>query len=47
MSNDPHDLGDVRIRPATPADAQAITVAHLDSIRSLGIAFYPSDVVEA
>ena len=47
MGGDPHDLGDVRIRPATPADAQAITLAHLDSIRSLGPAFYPADVVEA
>ena len=47
MGGDPHDLGDVCIRPATPADAQAITLAHLDSIRSLGPAFYSADVVEA
>ena len=47
MGDDPHGPGDVRVRPATPADAQAITLAHLDSIRSLGPAFYPSDVVEA
>ena len=47
MGGDPHDLGDVCIRPATPADAHAITLAHLDSIRSLGPAFYPADVVEA
>ena len=47
MGGDPHDLGDVCIRPATPADAQAITLAHLDSIRSLGLAYYPADVVEA
>ena len=47
MGNDPQDLGDVRIRPAQPADAEAITLAHLDSIRSLGPAFYPSEVVEA
>jgi len=47
MESDAHDVGDVRIRPATPADAQAITLAHLDSIRSLGPAFYPGDVVES
>ena len=47
MGNDRQDLGDVRIRGAQPADAEAITLAHLDSIRSLGPAFYPSDVVES
>ena len=47
MRNDRRDLGDVRIRPAQPADAEAITLAHLDSIRSLGPAFYPPEVVEA
>ena len=46
MGSDAHDLGDIRIRPGTPADAQAITIAHLDSIRSLGPAFYPSDILE-
>ena len=35
------------IRAAQPADAEAITLAHLDSIRSLGPAFYPSEVVES
>ena len=47
MRHDRRDLGDVQIRPAQPADAEAITLAHLDSIRSLGPAFYPSEVVEA
>jgi GNAT superfamily N-acetyltransferase len=41
------DFGDFRIRPAIPADAQAITLAHLDSIRSLGPVFYPEGVVQA
>jgi hypothetical protein len=47
MRNDRRDLGDVQIRPAQRADAQAIMLAHLDSIRSLGPAFYPSEAVEA
>jgi putative acetyltransferase len=33
-------------RPAHPGDAEAIALAHLDSIRSIGPAFYPPDVVE-
>jgi hypothetical protein len=41
MGNDRHDLADVRIRPAHRADAEAIMLAHLDSIRSIGPTFYP------
>jgi putative acetyltransferase len=37
----------VLIRRAGPADAAAIAAAHLDSIRSIGPAFYPPDVVDA
>ena len=33
-------------RPARPEDAPAISVAHLDSIRSIGPAYYPPDAVE-
>ena len=33
-------------RPACLEDAAAISVAHLDSIRSIGAAYYPPDVVE-
>ena len=33
-------------RPACLEDAAAISVAHLDSIRSIGPAYYPPDVVE-
>jgi putative acetyltransferase len=33
-------------RRAHPGDAEAIALAHLDSIRSIGPAFYPPDVVE-
>ena len=40
-------LGEVQTRRAHPEDAQAIALAHLDSIRSIGPTFYPSDVVEA
>jgi putative acetyltransferase len=40
----PHD---VQIRRAHAGDAEAIALAHLDSILSLGPAFYPPDVVEA
>jgi putative acetyltransferase len=39
--------GEVQTRLAHPRDAVAIASAHLDSIRSIGPAFYPSDVVEA
>ncbi len=36
----------VRVRPARPADAEAIAAAHIDSIRTLGPSFYPPDIVE-
>jgi putative acetyltransferase len=39
--------GDVETRRAHPPDAEAIALAHLDSIRSIGPAFYPPNVVEA
>jgi putative acetyltransferase len=39
--------GDIHTRQARPSDAEAITLAHLDSIRSIGPAFYPPDVIEA
>jgi GNAT superfamily N-acetyltransferase len=39
--------GQVQTRRAHSGDAQAIASAHLDSIRSIGPAFYPPDVVEA
>jgi putative acetyltransferase len=38
---------EVQTRRAHPKDAEAIALAHLDSIRSIGPAFYPPDVVEA
>ena len=38
---------DVHTRRAHTGDAQAIASAHRDSIRSIGSAFYPPDVVEA
>lgn len=34
-------------RRATEADAPGIASAHIDSIRTLGPAFYPADIVEA
>jgi putative acetyltransferase len=37
----------VQTRRAGPNDAEAIAEAHLDSIRSIGPAFYPREVVEA
>jgi putative acetyltransferase len=37
----------MEIRWADPSDADEIAVAHRDSIRSLGHAFYPPDVVDA
>jgi putative acetyltransferase len=37
----------VQLRRANTADAQAIASAHLDSIRSIGPAFYPPALVEA
>jgi putative acetyltransferase len=36
----------VEIRRAHPEDAAAIASAHLDSIRSIGPAFYPPDLVD-
>jgi len=38
---------DVQTRRAGPEDADAIVLAHLDSIRSIGPAFYPAEVVDA
>jgi putative acetyltransferase len=38
---------EVRIRRADPGDAEAIALAHLDSIFSIGPAFYPLEIVEA
>ena len=40
-------FGEVQTRRADPKDAGAIALAHIDSIRSMGPAFYPPDVVEA
>lgn len=37
----------VEVRRARVDDAEAILLAHLDSIRSIGPAYYPQDVVEA
>jgi len=39
--------GEVQIRRATVADADAIGEAHLDSIRAIGPAYYPPEVVQA
>jgi len=39
--------GEIQTRRAQPRDAEAIALAHLDSIRSIGPAFYPPDVIEA
>lgn len=38
---------DFQARRAQPEDAEAIAVAHRDSIQSIGPAFYSSEVVEA
>jgi putative acetyltransferase len=40
-------LGDVRARRADANDAQAIALAHADSIRSIGPDFYSQEVVQA
>lgn len=40
-------LGEFSTRRANVGDAEAIALAHLDSIRSIGPRFYPPDVVEA
>ncbi len=37
----------MQIRQAWPSDAEALAEAHLDSIRAIGPAFYPPDIVEA
>jgi putative acetyltransferase len=39
-------IADFETRRARPSDADEIAVAHRDSIRSLGPAFYPSNVVD-
>lgn len=39
--------GGFQTRRATREDAEAIALAHADSIRSIGPAFYPADVVKA
>lgn len=41
------NLGSVTLRRATEQDADAIALAHIDSIHTLGPGFYPSDVIEA
>lgn len=38
---------DIQTRRAHSEDAEAIALAHLDSIRSIGAAFYTPDVIEA
>jgi putative acetyltransferase len=37
---------DLRTRRANPEDAPGIAAAHLDSIRSIGPAFYPAEIVD-
>jgi GNAT superfamily N-acetyltransferase len=39
--------GGIQVRRADPSDAEAIALAHVDSIRSIGPAHYSPDVVEA
>ena len=39
--------GQADIRRASPADAAAMAVAHVDSIRTLGPAFYNAELVDA
>lgn len=39
--------GEVQTRRAHPEDAEAIALAHLDSIRSIGPTFYSPELVEA
>ena len=45
--NLPVSLGEVQVRRADAADAEAIALAHADSIRSIGPDFYSPEVVEA
>lgn len=40
-------LGDVQVRLAGAADAEAIALAHADSIRSIGPGFYSPEVIQA
>jgi putative acetyltransferase len=40
-------VAEIETRRAHPTDAEAIALAHLDSIRSLGPGFYPPEIVEA
>ena len=40
-------VGEVHTRRASPGDAEAIAAAHVDSIRSIGPAFYEPDLVDA
>src|SRR5262245_22672666 len=47
MASRRHDLDDVQIRRANADDAEAIMDAHLDSILSIGPAFYPTELVQA
>jgi len=47
MGSRRHDFGDVQIRPANRDDAEAIRDAHLDSILSIGPAFYSTELVQA
>jgi ribosomal protein S18 acetylase RimI-like enzyme len=39
------NAGDLAIRPATPEDAARIAAVHVESIRTLGAAAYPPEVV--
>jgi GNAT superfamily N-acetyltransferase len=39
--------GEIETRRADPRDAEAIALAHVDSIRSIGPAFYTPEIVEA
>ena len=41
------EVSDVELRRATPDDAAAMAAAHLDSIRSIGPAFYGAALVDA
>ena len=40
-------VGEIHLRRAHPTDAEALALAHLDSIRSIGPAFYPSGMIDA
>ena len=48
MTQQPTSLaGEIQARRANPSDAEALALAHVDSIRSIGPAYYSPDVVEA